>query len=77
MGLLTNEEAIPCKAFPSILSDKAMTWFTSLKPGTIDSWRDLEKSFLDKFSTAGKSQKMRGDLMNIKQKDGEALLTYL
>lgn len=77
MGLATNDEAVLCKAFPSILSDKALTWFTSLKPETINSWHDLKNSFLDKFSTAGKIPKTRGDLANIEQREGETLLAYL
>lgn len=48
-----------------------------LKPGTIDSWRDLEKPFLDKFSTARKIPKTRRDLANIKQREDETLLAYL
>lgn len=77
MGLVTNEEIVLCKAFSSTLTDKALTWFASLKLGTIDSWRNLEKSFLDKFSTTEKIPKRRGDLANIKQKKGKPLLPYL
>lgn len=77
MGLVTNEEAVLYKAFPSTLSDKTLTWFASLKPRTIDSWRNLEKSFLDKFSTTEKIPKTRGDFANIKQNEGETLLAYL
>lgn len=53
MGLVTNDKVILCKVFPSTLSDKALTWFTSLKSGTIDSWHALETLFLGKFSTTG------------------------
>lgn len=67
MGLVTNDEAILCKAFPSTLSEKALTWFTALEPNSIDSWTTLEKLFLDKFSTTGTLPKTRGDLANIKQ----------
>lgn len=77
MGLVTNDEAIFCKAFPSTLSDKALTWFTSLKPITIDSLLRLEKLFLDKFSTTGIIRKTRGDLANLKQWEGESLMYYL
>lgn len=67
MRLVTNDKVILCKAFPSTLSDKALTWFTSLRAGSIDSWYTSEKVFLNKFSTAGIIQKTRGDLANIKQ----------
>lgn len=31
IGLKTNDEVVLCKAFPSTLYDKALTWFTSIK----------------------------------------------
>lgn len=77
MGLVTNDKAVLCKAFPNTLFDKALTWFTSLKSGAIDSWMSLEKLFLDKFSTTGTIPKIRGDLANIKQRYDESLLSYL
>lgn len=73
----TGDHAVMCKVFPNTLSDEALTWFTSLKLGAIDSWRCLEKLFLDKFSTTGTIPKTRGDLTNIKQGDNETLLAYL
>lgn len=70
MRLVTNDEAVLCKAFPSMLSKKALTWFTALEPNSIDSWTTLEKLFLDKFNTAGTLPKTRGDFANIKQREG-------
>lgn len=66
MSLVTSDEAILCKAFPNTLTEKALTWFTSLKADNIDPWYMLEKRFLDKFSTAGELPKTRGDLTNVK-----------
>lgn len=77
MSLVSSDEAILCKAFPNTLTEKALTWFTSLKADNIDSWYTLEKKFLDKFSTTGELPKTRGDLKNVKQKDDEPLLDYL
>lgn len=37
MGLITNDETILYKALPSILANKALTWFTSLQSNSIDS----------------------------------------
>lgn len=75
--LVTHDDAILCKAFPSTLFDKALTWFTLLKLETIDSWLALEKFFLDKFSTVGMISKTRGDLASIKQREDKSLLSYL
>lgn len=77
MGLVTTNKAVLCKAFPSTLSNRTLTWFTLLKQGTIDSWKLLKKSFMDKFNTAGIIPKTRGDLANVKQRDDEILLEYL
>lgn len=77
MGLVINDEVDICKAFPSMLSENTFTWFTSLKPETIASWRTLEKSYLDKFSTAGTMPKTRVDLANVKQGEDETLLAYM
>lgn len=77
MWLITNDVAVLCKAFLSTLSDKVLTWFTSLRPNSIDSWSNFGKLFLDKFSTAGTLPKKRGDLANIKPRQDESLLSYL
>lgn len=73
MGLVTNDVVL-CKAFPSMLTDKVLTWFTSWKSRTIHYTREM---FLDKFSTAGTIPKTRGDLANIKQREDESLLYFL
>lgn len=77
MGLLTNDEAILCKAFPNTLFDETRTWFTLLTPGSIESSHTLKKLFLDKFSTTGTISKIMGDLTNIIQREGESLLSFL
>lgn len=77
MHLVTHDKAIMYKAFLNTLFDKVLTWFTSLKPGVINSWRILKKLFLDRFSTARTMLKTSGDLANIKQVDNETLLAYL
>lgn len=43
MRLVTTDEALLCKAFLNTLSEKALTWFTSLKTNSIDSWYRFDK----------------------------------
>lgn len=74
---VSTDEAILCKAFPSTLTKKALTWFTCLKADISDSWYTLEKKCFDKFSTVGELPKTRGDLTNVKQKDDEPLMDYV
>lgn len=59
MELVTNDEDILCKAFPSTLEDKALTWFTSLKLGTTDSWYTLEKCFWTNLALLEQYQKTK------------------
>lgn len=75
MVLVSSDEAILCKAFPSTLTEKALTQFTSLKANYIDSLYTLENC-LENFSTAGELPKTREDLTNVKQSDDEPLLEY-
>lgn len=43
------EDTIMCKAFPLTLRGAAMAWFTSLRPGTIGSFKQLEDAFAAQF----------------------------
>lgn len=74
MSLVPYNKAMLCKSFPSIVVDKALTCFTSLRANNISSLSDLEKTFMDKFYIAVIIPKMQGDLTNVKQRDGKTLL---
>ncbi|XP_050908710.1 uncharacterized protein LOC127122414 [Lathyrus oleraceus] len=48
-GDLANSENLRMKYFPSSLTKKAFTWFTTLPPNSIDTWPHLERLFHENF----------------------------
>ena len=42
-------EDVVCRLFPYYFKVQASTWYFSLEFGTINSWDDFEKEFLEKF----------------------------
>ena len=48
-GDLANSENLRIKYFPSSLTKNAFTWFTTLPPGSIDTWPYLERLFHEQF----------------------------
>ena len=77
MSLLTDRDELFCKAFSTTLSEKAMSWFAALKAGSISSWPQLQRMFLNAFATTGTLPKDKSDLSNVKQRKGESTLQYL
>ena len=47
IGELANVEYLKMRFFPSSLTKNAFTWFANLRPNSILSWNQLEKSFHD------------------------------
>jgi hypothetical protein len=44
-----NQEAIRLHLFPFSLKDKVLTWFHSLRVGSITSWDKMRREFLARF----------------------------
>ena len=55
------------------LRDKAKNWLNSLAPNSITSWEDLVQKFLSKFFPPAKTAKMRIEINNFAQYEGETL----
>ncbi|PNX64686.1 hypothetical protein L195_g062238, partial [Trifolium pratense] len=49
--------AIRCRLFPTTLRNGAMTWYQSLPPQSIHSWRDLTDQFCRHFTASRKHPK--------------------
>ncbi|XP_025661466.1 uncharacterized protein [Arachis hypogaea] len=47
-----NSEPVLCRAFPTFLDDAALLWFSKLPAGSISSFEELAKSFIDYFAAA-------------------------
>nr|KYP31220.1 hypothetical protein KK1_048660 [Cajanus cajan] len=70
------EDHIYLKAFPFSLEDLAKDWLYYLAPGSITSWDDLKRAFLEKFFPASKNTAIRKDISGIRQLTGESLYEY-
>ncbi|CAM8953230.1 unnamed protein product [Rhodiola kirilowii] len=65
------------KAFFFSLVDAANDWFLSLPSGSIRTWGQMQKKFLDKYYPAGRAIQVRRQLQEIKQGANESMYDYL
>ena len=77
MEVAGASEEIMCKCFPIYLTDLATMWFCRLEPGSIDSYAQLVRSFKNKFRVHMVQPKDPITLTDVKQRDGETLVSYL
>ncbi|GJY58751.1 reverse transcriptase domain-containing protein [Tanacetum coccineum] len=70
----TERWAMPtcCHMFNSMLTGNARVWFDDLLPGSIDSYDNLKKSFLENYLQQKKCIKDPIEIHNIKQREGES-----
>ncbi|KAJ0577076.1 putative retrotransposon gag domain-containing protein [Helianthus annuus] len=71
-----TEDQIKLRAFPFALQDLAKEWLYYLPPGSVNTWNDLAKKFLDKYFPEVKASILRKEIIGIKQAKREALHTY-
>ena len=64
------------RAFPFSLKDSAKGWPYYLPPGSITTWDQLKKKFLDKYFSASHAASLRKEICGIKQHPGESLYEY-
>ena len=66
------DDAIRLQLFPFSLKDKAKHWLTTEPPDSITSWDKLVNKFLTRFFPPAKVAKLRIDINNFCQLDGES-----
>jgi hypothetical protein len=76
MAFTGYDEAAYCQAFPMTLEGPAQTWFTGLRPGSINSWDELVDAFQTKFFASSDFPRDAESLLNVVQKDEESLKTF-
>ena len=64
------------RAFPFFLKDFAKDWLYYLPPGSITTWDQLKKKFLDKYFLMSRAAILRKEICSIKQHPGESLYDY-
>ncbi|KAL0336560.1 UNVERIFIED_CONTAM: hypothetical protein Sradi_4867900 [Sesamum radiatum] len=65
-----TEEQVKLRAFPFSLGDKAKDWLYSLPSGTIVSWNELKKQFLENYFPASQTTNIRKDISGIREISG-------
>ncbi|GJZ95221.1 hypothetical protein Tco_0667424 [Tanacetum coccineum] len=54
-----------------LFRDQAKAWFTSLEPGSINSWSEMKSAFLDEFYSISKTTAIRNKIKSFCQIPGE------
>ncbi|KAK8644467.1 hypothetical protein V6N13_123773 [Hibiscus sabdariffa] len=68
-----SNDVLKPKLFPYSLRDKAKTWLNNLQPGSLQSWTQLCRSFLSKFSYTNMTDHLRNQITSFRQEDDEAM----
>ncbi|XP_016172306.1 uncharacterized protein LOC107614677 [Arachis ipaensis] len=72
-----NNEPVLCRAFPTYVDGAALLWFSKLPAGSISSFEELAKSFIDYFAAARIYVHGSDYLGTIRQGPHESLKDYL
>ncbi|CAM8968890.1 unnamed protein product [Rhodiola kirilowii] len=72
-----NVDDFKLKAFYFSLIDATNDWFLSLPSGSIRTWAQMQKKFLDKYYPAGRAMQVRRQLQDIRQGPNETMYDYL
>ena len=64
------------KQFVRSLKDKAFEWYINLEPESIDSWKQLEREFLNRFFSTCRVVSFM-ELTRIKQREEEPVVDYI
>jgi hypothetical protein len=76
LGEASAIEAFRIRYYPLSLTGPAFTWFTSLPPHSICSWKDLEQKFHVHYYT-GSNEKKLIDLNTLRQRNNETPMEFL
>ncbi|KAL0320284.1 UNVERIFIED_CONTAM: hypothetical protein Sradi_5289900 [Sesamum radiatum] len=71
-----TEEQVKLRAFPFSLGEKAKDWLYSLPSGSIVSWNELKKQFLENYFPASRTITIRKEISGIRQFSGENFHEY-
>ncbi|KAK8612644.1 hypothetical protein V6N13_092755 [Hibiscus sabdariffa] len=68
-----SNDVLKLKLFPYSLRDKAKAWLNNLPPSSSQSWTELCRSFLAKFSYNNMIDKLRNEITSFMQEDDKAM----
>ncbi|KAL4284592.1 hypothetical protein GQ457_16G007950 [Hibiscus cannabinus] len=68
-----HEDVLRLKLFPYSLRDRARLWFNSIPSGSVESWDDLCRNFIIRYSSTIMTDKLRNDITSFRQTDDESM----
>ncbi|KAK9018939.1 hypothetical protein V6N11_033984 [Hibiscus sabdariffa] len=68
-----SNDVLKLKLFSYSLTDKAKAWLNNLPPGSLQSWTDICRTFLGKFSYSNMTDHLRNQITSFRQEDDEAM----
>ncbi|KAL4332766.1 hypothetical protein GQ457_07G014150 [Hibiscus cannabinus] len=68
-----HEDVLRLKLFPYSLRDRARLWFNSIPSGLVESWDDLCRNFIIRYSSIVMTDKLRNDITSFRQTDDESM----
>ncbi|KAL0420472.1 UNVERIFIED_CONTAM: hypothetical protein Slati_3070100 [Sesamum latifolium] len=71
-----TEEQVKLRAFPFSLGEKAKDWLYSLPSGSIVSWNEFKKQFLENYFPASRTITIRKEISGIRQFSSESFYEY-
>ena len=71
-----NEDKAKLKAFPFSLEGSAKEWLYYLSPGSVTTWEEMKKLFLERYFPSSKATLIRKQICGIQQYGGETLYEY-
>jgi len=71
-----DKEQVKLKVFPFSLKGAAKVWFFSIFPGSIGTWNDMKKIFLENYFSTSRVANIRKEICGIQQSHGETLSEY-
>ncbi|CAM8994158.1 unnamed protein product [Rhodiola kirilowii] len=71
------EDIFKLKTFPFSLKSQAKSWLMSLPSGSITSWDQIQRKFMDKYYSHSKAAQTRKELSMLRQGRAETLFDYL
>ena len=71
-----SEEQIKMRAFPFSLKDSAKDWLYYLPSGSVTTWNEMKRLFLEKYFPASRAANIRKEICGVKQHNGESLYEY-
>ena len=76
MAILSQDEALMCRIFPSSLGQMPMRWFDGLRTNSISSFKKLTQSFCSRFITCSRVPQPLDSLLSMSMREGESVKAY-